>query len=133
MKRHLKNGKRMKDNNIMNDVLSLGQCKELDEMGVDMSDATTYWIKEIFKDNWYVETQDGTITKAEYCIPTYTLQRMLEKLKIFMLTQSLNGGYNLTWLDRVEFPRKRHDTWDETMIGCAFKMIKWCKQNDIEL
>lgn len=133
MNKHLKNGKKMRKSNINEEVLTMEQCKELDEIGLDMSDATVYWIKEVYENNWYVEGQDGTITKGECCIPTYTLQTMLSKLKIFMLTPSINGGYNLSWLDRIEMPRKRHDTWDETMIGCAFKMIKWCKENGVEL
>ena len=133
MKKPLKNGVKMKESNIINDVLTLEQCKELSEMGFDMSDATTYWIKEFFNNNWYVEVQDGTITKAEYCVPTYTLKTMLSKLETFTFTTSVNGGYNLTWVDRIEKPRRRHSTWGKTMLECVFKMIKWCKLNNIEI
>lgn len=123
-------------------VLSIEQMKELESIGVDTSDASCMWTSIVDRDynpvNWLpcyrgednvpleVLKEKFPLTYKEgniyYC---YTLSDILKKLKRYTLYK--RDEY---WIEFIDDDNLIANTLKgESELECAYKMLKWCKEN----
>lgn len=123
-------------------VLSIEQCKELIELGIDMSNASCVWwnffggFSITFLNNGrepITLEEKKTVYGDENVIPTFTLQDILEMLPdigkdyvnhphIFKASDGIN------WY--CSYGTMTCEIMGETPLDAAFKMLKWCKENN---
>lgn len=125
-----------------NQVLTVAQMQELQELGIDTSKASMCWMHMVDDDinkPWYQLTlTEGTEGPRD--VLTFTLQDILE-----MLPQriEINGIHYKFYLDSIgdlsiantNFGRQfkildAFLTDKRDMLGTAFHALKWCKQNN---
>ena len=125
-------------------ILSVEQTKHLQELGLDMSDASIYWarvshgsrIYDKSKGKWFMSLQKEfqTCGFISYeTLPTYTLQDILDKLPCFIGTHVLtlqklaNSG---TCLYMEPYSRSILNlTESKELINSAYEMLCWCIEN----
>ena len=129
-------------------VLSIEQMKHLQELGLDTSDASMYWVRRSHgsriddesKGEWFLSLQKefmvcGFISYE--ILPTYTLQDILDKLPHY-LNPFPSKQILFAWMierdtiayrnvERVDDCLK-HFT-DKSLIDAAYEMLCWCVEN----
>lgn len=131
-------------------VLSVEQMKELIDMGIHTSGASCYWLVDHgFGTKWVLPKSENVIMKTpedtpdEFRIDAFTLQDILERLPIITKTKSDCDGeeYRVSygpdmhisgrWSASVTYDFGDYSiTFDGTPLEAAFKMLKWCKENN---
>ena len=134
-------------------VLSREQMNHLQELGVDTSDASMYWVRAkriIGKqrnnclDNemgkWRLSLSKNIVHSVDWAVesvPTYTIGDLIEKLpKHFYIKEAqismvaLNGsGAFQVWYDEVPKSNKS----DGTIKNALYKLLCWVARNHKEL
>ena len=138
---------------IEEQVLSIEQMKHLQELGVDTSDASMYWVRAkriIGKqrnnvlDNemgkWRLSLSKSIVHSVDWAVesvPTYTIGDLIEKLpKHFYIKEAqismvaINGsGAFQVWYDEVPKSNKS----DGTIQNALYKLLCWVARNHKEL
>ena len=138
---------------IEEQVLSIEQMKHLQELGVDTSDASMYWVraKRIIgkqrnncldndMDKWRLSLSKSIVHSVDWAVesvPTYTIGDLIEKLpKHFYIKESqinicaINGsGAFQVWYDKVPKSCKS----DGTIKNALYKFLCWIAENHKEL
>lgn len=117
---------------MKNQVLSIDQCKELLELGIDMSGATMCWYE---LGDGYVLCNDATLLSGYFSkIPTFTLQDIMNIL--FEVTYKLKDNqYFILSHMGVTIENEGFEgsytikSFDGLMLDSAFEALKWCKTN----
>lgn len=117
---------------MKNQVLSIEQMQELQELGIDTSKASMCWWKgnRNIKDILAIYNQEDDI--AINIIQTFTLQDILKYLE--KIKPTLTKGDGSIWFMEVhnlELDSLMHceGCESESPLETAFKTIKWCKEN----
>lgn len=124
-------------------ILSVEQTKHLQELGLDMSDASIYWarvshgsrIYDKSKGKWFMslqkEFQTCGFTSYE-TLPAYTLQDILNKLpeSIQIYDLYIFKKVELWWLKYVDVTNNGtvHLEKMPRLIDAAYYMLCWCIQ-----
>ena len=138
---------------IEEQVLSREQMKHLQELGVDTSDASMYWVRAkriIGKqrnnvlDNemgkWRLSLSKNIVHSVDWAVesvPTYTIGDLIEKLpKHFYIKEAqismvaINGsGAFQVWYDKVP----KSDKSDGTIKNALYKLLCWVAEKHKEL
>ena len=115
-------------------VLTPTQMRELEKLGIDISNASMFWVKTPEQDTfkWKVGVLDTNIkTFFKYCVvscsftPAFTLQDILSHFEKYRMTRLSDG---------VTLEIKINDTWVHSEFGktelvVGFNMLKWWKKN----
>lgn len=122
----------------MKQVLSVGQMKHLQELGLDTSDASMCWIKDS-EGNRFLSVND------EYCyemshlspVPTYTLQDILDKLPRYIndfgtkyklhIEPTFAGPWCISYQMGICEPLIFELA--ENLLDAAYDMLCWCIEN----
>ena len=138
---------------IEDQVLNVEQMKHLQELGVDTSDASMYWIRakriigkqrNDFLGNemgkWRLSLSKSIVLPAAWAVesvPTYTIGDLIEKLpkhfyikeaQISMVAINGSGAFEV-WYDNVPKSNKR----DGTIKNALYKLLCWVAENHKEL
>ena len=138
---------------IEEQVLSREQMKHLQELGVDTSDASMYWVRAkriIGKqrnnvlDNemgkWSLSLSKSIVHSVDWAVesvPTYTIGDLIEKLpkhfyikeaQISMEAINESGAFQV-WYDKVPKSCKS----DDTIKNALYKLLCWIAENHKEL
>ena len=126
---------------IKEQVLTIEQAKHLQELGLDMSDATHTWVST-FEYEFAVEPktvwQISLSNQSNKCgivneiIPTYTLQEVLDKLPYDMTWDTWQWqidhcGENMEYNDGDGYAS--HREVDGSLLDKAYKMLCWVLEN----
>lgn len=129
-------------------VLSIKQMKYLQDIGLDTSDASMYWVRRSHgsriddesKGEWFLSLQKefmvcGFISYE--ILPTYTLQDILYKLPkeiktstdTYWLTVSIDTNmwyicYSMS--DEFDYYKEFSSV---SLMDCAYDMLCWCVEN----
>ena len=138
---------------IEEQVLSIEQMKHLQELGVDTSDASMYWVRakrmigkqrnnclDNDMDKWRLSLSKSIVHSVDWAVesvPTYTIGDLIEKLpKHFYIKEAqismvaLNGsGAFQVWYDEVPKSNKS----DGTIKNALYKLLCWVAQKHKEL
>lgn len=129
-------------------VLSIKQMKYLQDIGLDTSDASMYWVRRSHgsriddesKGEWFLSLQKefmvcGFISYE--ILPTYTLQDILDKLPHY-LNPFPSKKILFAWMierDTIAYRNVesvddclKHFT-DNSLIDAAYEMLCWCVEN----
>lgn len=121
---------------MVNQVLSVGQSRELLALGVDMFDAQFHYI--IHNGESHLTTADRIAIDAHLVlddkeiVPTYTLADLLIKLPDSITDEE---GWTRILLivpqesQRVIMSYDKTIQYDGSWLDVAFKMFKWCLKN----
>lgn len=124
-------------------ILSVEQTKHLQELGLDMSDASIYWarvshgsrIYDKSKGKWFMSLQKEfqTCGFISYeTLPAYTLQDILNKLpeSIQIYDLYIFKKVELWWLKYVDVTNNGtvHLEKMPRLIDAAYNMLCWCIQ-----
>lgn len=124
-------------------ILSVEQTKHLQELGLDMSDASIYWarvshgsrIYDKSKGKWFMSLQKEfqTCGFISYeTLPAYTLQDILDKLPESVQVYDLYifKKVGLWWLKYVDVTNNGtvHLEKMPRLIDAAYYMLRWCIQ-----
>lgn len=122
----------------MKQVLSVGQMKHLQELGLDTSDASMCWIKDC-EGNRFLSVND------EYCyemshlspVPTYTLQDILDKLPRYIndfgtkyklhIEPTFAGPWCISY--QIGICEPFVFKLAENPLNAAYEMLCWCIEN----
>lgn len=125
-------------------VLSIEQIKHLQQLGLETSDASIYWVRRSHgsrlddksKSDWFLSLQKEFMVcgfTSYEVIPTLTLQDILDKLPCFIGTHVLtlqklaNSG---TCLYMEPYSRSILNlTESKELINSAYDMLCWCIEN----
>lgn len=122
-------------------ILSVEQTKHLQELGLDMSDASIYWarvshgsrIYDKSKGKWFMSLQKEfqTCGFISYeTLPTYTLQDILDKLPESVQVYDLYifKKVGLWWLKYVDVTNNGTVRLEKMprLIDAAYYMLCWC-------
>lgn len=119
-------------------VLSIQQMQELIDMGVDVSKASMCWLGCADKNGVYLynstfkdifENHKETIPSV--LTPTFTFQDILEMFSQGSLQGSLHFNKNkfIVFVADNQFNVINEED-SVSPIEAAFKMLKWCKENN---
>lgn len=122
-------------------ILSVEQTKHLQELGLDMSDASIYWarvshgsrIYDKSKGKWFMSLQKEfqTCGFISYeTLPAYTLQDILDKLPESVRVYDLYifKKVGLWWLKYVDVTNNETVRLEKMprLIDAAYYMLCWC-------
>lgn len=129
-------------------VLSIDQMKNLQSLGLDVSDASMYWvrrshgsnIRDESKGKWFLSLQKEFITcgfTSYEVLPTFALQDILNKLPRY-LNPLPSKQIKFAWMierDAIAY-RNVEDVYDcfkhfidDSLIGAVYQMLCWCAEN----
>ena len=135
---------------IEKQVLSIEQMKHLQELGVDTSDASMYWVraKRIIgeqKNNcidrdmgkWKLSLSKSMVLPAAWAlesVPTYTIGDLIEKLPedLRFRCQGSNYSFSKNW-DSLSFGYERIIPQSNNLIEGLFTLLCWIIENQKEL
>lgn len=134
-------------------TLTIEQMQELQELGIDTSNASMFWyrcyrFKQLIPCSDRDTIKDWTNQHGENCIiPTFTLNDIVDILPQYIEEKEIGRfDYEL----RIKKDEATYESFDvhnqlgepftlinhsiyddecETILDCAFEMLKWCKQN----
>lgn len=127
-------------------ILSVEQTKHLQELGLDMSDASIYWarvshgsrIYDKSKGKWFMSLQKEfqTCGFISYeTLPAYTLQDILNKLpeSIQIYDLYIFKKVELWWLKYVDVTNNGtvHLEKMPRLMDAAYYMLCWCIQRGV--
>ena len=114
-------------------VLTIAEMQSLQELGIDTTKASMFWVKEKNKDNYYLAVQDGTLTPNTTCIPTFTMQDILQLLPKYMninnktyfltLVYDVNNGVVISYILHLEYSSNQ-------LTACR-RMLTWVKKMNL--
>lgn len=118
--------------------------QELKKLGIDTFKASMFWHPAFYRNNGmldYDRYEDIPRIKLEnnynleYDIPTFTLQDILEILPSYSVTYDKYTNDLDKYEIRVDIPEEQHYIThiarsSKSLLEAAFKMLKWCKQNN---
>ena len=131
----------------MKQVLSIDQMKNLQSLGLDVSDASVYWvrrshgsdIRDESKGNWFLSLQKEFMTcgfTSYEVLPTFTLQDILDKLPKCIITDDYEFELNIYYhetgvsvfyddggIEQLAFSN------ESTILESAYQMLCWCAEN----
>lgn len=118
-----------------NQVLSIKQMQELEELGIDTSKASMCWYGTDEVEFVCFGTDMDKDCGDEIC-PTFTLQDILEILpsewtfvKDYCEESDRDPQTYFLFIE-TGILHDKHGERGYTMLECAFNMLKWCKQNN---
>ncbi len=135
---------------IEEQVLSREQMKHLQELGVDTSDASMYWVRAkriIGKqrnnvlDNemgkWSLSLSKSIVHSVDWAVesvPTYTIDDLIEKLPedLRFKCQGSNYSFSKNW-DSLSFGYERIIPHSNNLIEGLFTLLCWVAENHKEL
>ena len=125
-------------------VLSIDQMKHLQELSLNTSDASMYWVRRSHgsriddesKGEWFLSLQKEFVVCgfiSYEIVPTYTLQDILDKQPCFIGThvltlQKLENSYTCLYME----PYSRsilNMTESKELIDASYYMLCWCIEN----
>lgn len=127
-----------------NQVLSISQMQELQELGIDTSKASMVWSyyepsvgNEDEEGEYQLEINDWIPKKAEYPdVPAFTLQDCIKLIPCYIEDEYGNGflirySKDFAWYQE-EFGNGTLIVFDNCnfILENCFNMLKWCKQNN---
>ena len=135
---------------IEEQVLSREQMKHLQELGVDTSDASMYWVRakriigkqrnnvldnEMSK--WKLSLSKSIVLPAAWAVesvPTYTIGDLIEKLPedLRFRCQGSNYSFSKNW-DSLSFGYERIIPHSNNLIEGLFTLLCWVAENHKEL
>ena len=121
---------------IEEQVLSIEQMKHLQELGVDTSDASMYWVAgedaSIDEGEWNLIIPNNFL--LPYNIPTYTIGDLIEKLPedLRFRCQGSNYSFSKNW-DSLSFGYERIIPHSNNLIEGLFTLLCWVAENHKEL
>ena len=144
---------------IEEQVLSIEQMKHLQELGVDTSDASMYWVraKRIIgeqKNNcidrdmgkWKLSLSKSMVLPAAWAlesVPTYTTDDLIEKLydktgregcfEIISFYKMISYGYWESYDGKIWKLKKIISFSGETLVEALYKLLCWTIENQKEL
>ena len=113
----------------MKQVLSVGQMKHLQELGLDTSDASMVFQRgSATRHEWVLHVMgyaDVSLREKEFA---YTLQDILDKLPCFigkevLTIQKLADSYTCLYVEPYKI------TESKELIDAAYDMLCWCIEN----
>jgi hypothetical protein len=113
----------------MKQVLSVGQMKHLQELGLDTSDASMVFQRgSATRHEWVLHVMgyaDVSLREKEFA---YTLQDILDKLPCFigkevLTIQKLADSYTCLYVEPYKI------TESKELIDAAYEMLCWCIEN----
>lgn len=132
---------------MTNQVLSIEKMRHLQELGVDMSDASIYWIKRSHNPNiedeskkdWFLSLQKEFMTFGHIAykvLPTFTLQDIIEKLpkminkddnfyKMYIETTT-KGNWTIYYKANVKKPVLVEG---KNLMEVMYQMLCWCAES----
>lgn len=121
-------------------VLTIAEMQSLQELGIDTTKASMFWVKEKNKDNYYLAVQDGTLTPNTTCIPTFTMQDILQLLPKYMNLN--NKTYFLTLMYDVSngvvisyctehINNILHPEYSSNQLTACRRMLTWVKKMNL--
>ena len=117
-----------------NQVLSIKQMQELIDMGADVSKASMCWLEYAGRNGVYLYNltlkdilKNRKETIPPVLTPTFTLQDILGRLPQGSL--HFNKNKFIIYMLDSQFNVVNEEE-SESSIEAAFKMLKWCKQNN---
>lgn len=118
-------------------VLTIAEMQSLQELGIDTTKASMFWVKEINKDNYYLVAQDGTLTPNTTCIPTFTMQDILQLLPKYMninnktyfltLMYDVNNGIVISYCTE-HINDILHPECSSNQLTACYRMLTWLKK-----
>lgn len=122
------------ENNMMKEqVLSIEQMQELEELGIDTSNASMFWyidnrFKQIIPCSDRDTIKDWTNQHGENCIiPTFTLQDILEMLPKPCYINCIDEDF---YQCEVTTKYGSLSSNDKNPLVAAFNILMHCKQNN---
>lgn len=125
-------------------VLSVEQMKHLEEIGLDTSDVSVYWVRKSHgtriddnsKGKWFLSLQKEFITcgfTSYEVLPTYTLQDIIHNLPRFignkvLTIQKLADSYTCLYMEPYS-GSITNITESKELIDAAYEMLCWCIEN----
>lgn len=132
---------------MTNQVLSIEKMRHLQELGVDMSDASMYWVKRLHNPNiedeskkeWFLSLQKEFMTFGRIAykvLPTFTLQDILDKLPKCIITDDYEFELNIyyhesgvsVFYDNGDIEQLVFFS-ESTILESAYQMLCWCAEN----
>ena len=135
---------------IEEQVLSREQMKHLQELGVDTSDASMYWVRAkriIGKqrnnvlDNemgkWRLSLSKNIVHSVDWAVesvPTYTIGNLIEKLpKRIGVYYLLIDGDEIKYIRQETLFRSYFDFKDKSLVNALYSCLCWVAENHKEL
>ena len=144
---------------IEKQVLSIEQMKHLQELGVDTSDASMYWVRAkritgeqknncIDRDmgKWKLSLSKSMVLPAAWAlesVPTYTIDDLIEKLydnigreccfEIISFYKTINYGYRECYDGKIWKLKNIISFSGETLVEALYKLLCWIIENQKEL
>ena len=121
-------------------VLTIAEMQSLQELGIDTTKASMFWVKEKNKDNYYLVVQDGTLTPNTTCIPTFTMQDILQLLPKYMninnktyfltLVYDVNNGVVISYCTE-HINDILHLEYSSNQLTAFRRMLTWVKKMNL--
>ena len=126
-------------------ALTFEQMKELESLGLDIHNSDYY----LAYDSTGCLLDASTAARGGEIVPAFTLQDIIDLLPHFIEDDEIGRfDYELR-VKKDEITYESFDAFDkdndpfvlqcydiyndcETLIDCAFEMLKWCKQNELK-
>ena len=144
---------------IEKQVLSIEQMKHLQELGVDTSDASMYWVRAkritgeqknncIDRDmgKWKLSLSKRMVLPAAWAlesVPTYTIDDLIKKLydkigreccfEIISFYKTINYGYWECYNGKIWKLKNIISFSGETLVEALYKLLCWAIENQKEL
>ena len=144
---------------IEEQVLSIEQMKRLQELGVDTSDASMYWVRAkritgeqknncIDRDmgKWKLSLSKSMVLPAAWAlesVPTHTTDDLIEKLydktgregcfEIISFYKTISYGYWESYDGKIWKLKKIISFSGETLVEALYKLLFWTIENQKEL
>lgn len=122
----------------MKQVLSVGQMKHLQKIGIELKNTSTLlWHPQILdgipNSVWDLSVWSESLFSEDHVYPAYTLQDILDKLPCFigkevLTMQKLADSYTCLYME----PYSRSIikiTESKELINAAYDMLCWCIEN----
>lgn len=122
----------------MKQVLSVGQMKHLQKIGIELKNTSTLlWHPQILdgipNSVWDLSVWSESLFSEDHVYPAYTLQDILDKLPCFigkevLTMQKLADSYTCLYME----PYSRSIikiTESKELIDAAYEMLCWCIEN----
>lgn len=135
---------------MKNQVLNIEQMKELEELGINISNASMCWSKwnNAKEYNLFAESkacresfiqdliehncvdEENAQRYAHNTIPAFTLQDILEVLPRVWEIGAYNANRNTITVFLDDETGQCHQEVSDSLLDAAFNMLKWCKRKN---
>ena len=119
-------------------VLSIEQMRELQELGIDNSKASMCWLLDGDPDEPYPYLAENKGYNPVFCKPTFTVHDILKMLpkyinkddKTYFLTLLYDAAGCVFMYCTEHIKDVLYSVGSAKETDSAFRTIKWCKQNN---